>query len=182
MGNPQGGRLTGYTSLELQEDPAAPGHFVVGLSETLDPTRTEFVVHEVASVVEGILEDSTKRIADMDIITPSERSQLSILCPPVDNHPALLHSKIEEASASCPDRTAIQYGPSVTCTYGQLNRRANQVAQFLRSKGLGPGSLVPICLPKSIEAIVAILAVLKAGAVFVPLDPENPPERNNFIV
>lgn len=41
---------------------------------------------------------------------------------------------------------------------------------------------MPICLPKSIEAIVAILAVLKAGAVFVPLDPENPPKRNNFII
>jgi amino acid adenylation domain-containing protein len=173
---------TGYTGLELQEDSAAPGHFVVGLSGTLDPTRTEFLVQEVASIMEGILEDSTKRIADMDIITPPERSHLNRLSPPAGHHPALLHSKFEEVSASCPDRTAIQYGPSVSCTYGQLDGRANQVARFLRSKGLGPGSLVPICLPKSIEAIVATLAVLKAGAAFVPLDPDNPPERNNFIV
>lgn len=173
---------TGYTGLELQEDPGKPGHFVVGLSGTLDPSRTEFLVREVVLTMEEILQGSTKRIGDMDIITSSERSHLSTLCPPVEHHRALLHSKFEEVAAASPGRMAIQYGPLVSCTYGQLDRRANQVARFLRSKGLGPGSLVPICLPKSIEAIVATLAVLKAGAGFVPLDPDNPPERNNFIV
>ncbi|MEZ4726488.1 MAG: condensation domain-containing protein [Caldilineaceae bacterium] len=70
----------------------------------------------------------------------------------------------------------------VTLTYDELNRRANQLAHYLRARGIGPEVLVGICLPRSPEVVVAILAVLKAGGAYVPLDPSYPPERLAFMV
>lgn len=63
-----------------------------------------------------------------------------------------------------------------------MNARANKLASHLREQGVGPDVLVSICLPKSAEQILCILAILKAGGAFVPLDPDNPAEKNNLIV
>jgi len=63
-------------------------------------------------------------------------------------------------------------------TYAELDRRANQLARFLRSSGLGRGDCVGLLPPHSIETYVALLAILKAGAAYVPLDPEFPPSES----
>ncbi len=67
-------------------------------------------------------------------------------------------------------------------SYRRLNARANQLAHYLRERGVGPEVLVGICLEPSLEMAVAILGVLKAGGVYVPLDPEDPRERLDFFV
>ncbi len=65
-------------------------------------------------------------------------------------------------------------------TYGQLNASANQVAHFLRAKGVGPEILVGLCVKRSVEMVVAMLGILKAGGAYIPLDPNNPTERQLF--
>ena len=67
-------------------------------------------------------------------------------------------------------------------TYGELERRANQLARFLRSRGVRRGDCVGLWLPRSMDAYVALLGILKAGAAYVPLDPEYPAERVGFIL
>src|SRR5581483_8097665 len=67
-------------------------------------------------------------------------------------------------------------------TYDRLNRRANQLAHALQALGVGPESRVGLCLPRSLEAVIAILAVLKAGGAYVPLDPGYPQERLTFML
>src|SRR5262249_1424318 len=67
-------------------------------------------------------------------------------------------------------------------SYGELNRRANRLAHYLRSQGIGSESLVGICLDRSIEMVVAIIAILKAGGGYVPIDPATPKERIAFIL
>ena len=67
-------------------------------------------------------------------------------------------------------------------TYGELERRANQLARFLRSRGVRRGDCVGLWLPRSIDVYVALLGILKAGAAYVPLDPEYPAERVGFIL
>ena len=65
-------------------------------------------------------------------------------------------------------------------TYAQLNANANQLAHFLRAKGVGPEILVGLCVKRSVEMVVAMLGILKAGGAYIPLDPNNPTERQSF--
>src|SRR6185312_6758474 len=86
----------------------------------------------------------------------------------------LIHWLFEEQVERTPDVTAIVYeGHSLT--YTELNRRANQLARHLRSKGVGPDRLVGICVERSAEMVIGLLGILKAGGAYVPLDPSYPP-------
>ena len=67
-------------------------------------------------------------------------------------------------------------------TYGELNCRANQLAHYLRSLGVGADVLVGLCVERSIEMLVGLLGILKAGGAYVPLDPEYPTERLSFML
>src|SRR5580704_7037152 len=75
-----------------------------------------------------------------------------------------------------PGDAAVVFG-SRTVTYGELDTQANQVARYLRKRGIKRGAAVAILLPRSIEAYAAILGILKAGGAYVPIDPEYPAER-----
>jgi len=67
-------------------------------------------------------------------------------------------------------------------TYGELNERANQVAQYLRGKGVGPDQLVALCMERGIEMVASLLGILKAGGAYVPLDPAYPRERLAYML
>src|SRR4029077_3017091 len=67
-------------------------------------------------------------------------------------------------------------------SYGELNARANQVAHYLRERGVGPEVKVGICIERSVEMVVGILGILKAGGAYVPLDPNYPVERRRYMV
>ncbi|MGE7391198.1 amino acid adenylation domain-containing protein [Streptomyces sp. NPDC004126] len=87
----------------------------------------------------------------------------------------------EERAARDPQAIAVVCGGE-TLDYGDLNARANRLARLLNSHGAGPGSLVALSLPRSVDLVVALLAVTKAGAAFLPIDPAHPEERNTRIV
>jgi non-ribosomal peptide synthetase-like protein len=93
----------------------------------------------------------------------------------------LLHEIFEEQAARTPENIAVIDGPR-QATYRQLEARSNQLARFLRSRGIGRGSIVGILIGRSIDAYVSILACLKAGAAYVPLDPDYPADRIEFIL
>jgi amino acid adenylation domain-containing protein len=86
-----------------------------------------------------------------------------------------------EVCVSQPDATAVEAGP-LRIGYGQLNARADQLAARLTRRGVGPEILVGVCLDRSIDLIVALLAVLKAGGAYVPFDPAYPRERLDFML
>ncbi|MEU7020083.1 amino acid adenylation domain-containing protein [Streptomyces sp. NPDC046203] len=93
-----------------------------------------------------------------------------------------LHAVFEEMAAAHPDRTAVVFG-DLTLTYRQLNERANQLAHYLRAEvSLRPGDLVGLVLDKSDLTITAILAVWKAGAAYLPIDPDHPDDRIAFML
>ncbi|KAK9761467.1 hypothetical protein K7432_013616 [Basidiobolus ranarum] len=93
-----------------------------------------------------------------------------------------IHTLFEEQVLRSPNNIALQFEHSEFATYSELNIRANRLSHFLIAAGVGVESLVPLCFDKSIEMVVAMLAVNKAGGAYVPLDPANPNERNHFII
>ncbi|KAK9763654.1 hypothetical protein K7432_009456 [Basidiobolus ranarum] len=93
-----------------------------------------------------------------------------------------IHHFIEEQVKSTPDNIALQFEDKESVTYAEMNKRANILAHSLIQLGVQPDDLVPLCIEKSTNMVVAILAVLKAGAAYVPLDPEYPKERIDFIL
>lgn len=92
-----------------------------------------------------------------------------------------VHRLVEAVAARMPAAPAVTDGESVL-TYGELNARANQLAHLLRQRAPGPAPRIGLCLERSAELIVAMLGVLKAGAAYVPLDPELPVERLAFML
>ncbi|WP_234790168.1 AMP-binding protein, partial [Pseudomonas amygdali] len=87
----------------------------------------------------------------------------------------------ELCAARTPDALAVECGTEVL-TYDELNSRANRLAHHLITLGVRPDARVAVCLPKSPDLIIALLAILKAGGAYVPLDPAYPNERLHYML
>src|SRR5439155_15167309 len=95
--------------------------------------------------------------------------------------PHVLHAIFEAQADARPEAVAIVFGGEET-TYANLESRANRLARHLRRRGVGPGSMVAMLLPRSPDAYAALLGILKAGAAYVPIDPEYPVDRVAYIL
>lgn len=115
----------------------------------------------------------------LSILPEEEREQVVRLFNETEAAPhrdELLHELLEEQVSRAPDAVAVIHeGASIT--YDELNKQANRLGRFLRAAGVEPHDLVAVCIERSIDMIVGMLGVLKAGAAYVPLDPSNPRER-----
>jgi amino acid adenylation domain-containing protein len=92
-----------------------------------------------------------------------------------------VHSLFREQAARRPDAIAVQDGEACL-TYRELDERANQLAHYLRERGVQPDQPVAVCMDRSIEFVIAVLAILKAGGAYVPFSPDLPPRRIQFII
>ncbi|HZI20304.1 MAG TPA: amino acid adenylation domain-containing protein [Pyrinomonadaceae bacterium] len=120
-----------------------------------------------------------------DPLSAAERSQLLFewnrTATPYEQRGQSIHRLVEEQAARTPDATALVYGSSAL-TYAELDRRANRLARRLRELGVGREARVGVMLERSFELVVSLLAVLKAGGAYLPLDPQYPPERLSFML
>ena len=92
-----------------------------------------------------------------------------------------IHGRFEAQAERTPDAIALTLGER-RLTYRELNQRANQLAHHLRKRGVGPDVFVGICADRTIELVVGLLGILKAGGTYVPIDPQYPPERRAFML
>jgi amino acid adenylation domain-containing protein len=118
-------------------------------------------------------------IADLKMLSQDERAHIlrRFNPAPLGLPPAqVIHQLIAAQALRCPEARAVVVEDQ-ELTYGELNRRANQLAHFLQSKGVGPEVLVGLCLERSVELLVGMLGILKAGGAYLPLDPALPAER-----
>ena len=92
-----------------------------------------------------------------------------------------LEQLIEEQAAARPEAVAVVC-EGEQLTYRELNRRANQLARYLRQRGVGAEVLVGVCLERSLDQVIALVGILKAGGAYVPLDPEAPGERIQYVM
>lgn len=92
-----------------------------------------------------------------------------------------LHELIDDVCARTPDKIAVLAGDD-TLTYAELKTRSNELANYLRSQGIGPGDLVGLCCDRVVETPVLLIGIMKSGAAYVPLDPEYPVDRLRYMV
>jgi amino acid adenylation domain-containing protein len=144
----------------------------------------ERMIGHLRTLMESLPACSKKRVGDLPMLTSVEiESFLMRWNGPQASVPQFrcLHQRFEEHAERTPDAIA------VTCegqqlTYSELNRQANQIAHDLTAKGVGPEVVVGICTDRSIPMIVGVLAILKAGGVYLPLDPDYPQARLEFML
>jgi nonribosomal peptide synthetase protein BlmX len=132
-----------------------------------------------ARVLEAIAADPGARYETYPLLSPGERAQVVERWGRSREAPATagtLHGLVERQARAHPDRVALHDGDR-TLSYRALDERANRLAHALRARGAGPEVTVGVLAEPSCDAIVAILAVLKAGSAYVPLDPGQPPAR-----
>lgn len=125
-----------------------------------------------------------KSISDLSILSAEERSaalSLSIRHTGSSVQNKLLHEMFEEQAMRSPESTAILF-QETSLTYCELNQKANQLGRYLRSFIQSPGDRVAICLDRSVEMIVGLLAILKAGGAYVPLDPHYPADHLSYMI
>ncbi len=145
-------------------------------------TITRMIQH-LQVLLAAVVENSSLTISEIPILTPQEQHQILVEWnqTQVDYPQKWLHQLFEEQVQHTPDNIAVCY-PEQTLTYEELNTKANQLAHLLRTLGIGCESLVGIYLERSPELIIALLAVLKAGGAYIPLDSKLPPERLAYML
>ncbi|UKO96132.1 amino acid adenylation domain-containing protein [Nostoc sp. UHCC 0870] len=136
------------------------------------------------TLLTGIAANIQQYISQLSLLSATEEEQLILL----ENHQKTdainykcIHILFEEQVEKTPDAVALVYKQQ-NLTYRELNNRANQLAHYLRSLGVKPEVRVGICVERSLEMVIGILAILKAGGAYVPLDPAYPSERLAFML
>ena len=136
------------------------------------------------TLLEGIVAYPQTRLSDLPLLTAVElHQQLVEWNDTSTNFPVdvCIHQLFETQVERSPDAIAVVYEDE-QLTYRELNARANQLAHHLRSLGVQPEVLVGICVERSLDMIIGLLGILKAGGIYVPLDPTYPQERLSFIL
>lgn len=142
------------------------------------------IADHFVTLIEGAVSNPSERLSNLPILTPTERQQLLI-----ENNDtqatyaqdACIHHLFERQAARTPHATAVVFA-GAQLTYGELNRRANQLARRLQKLGVGPDVPVGICVERSLEMVIGLLGVLKAGGAYLPMDPFFPRDRLAFML
>lgn len=146
-------------------------------------------MESLAAALAAVLEDAaalpSTRLARLRLVDAAESGAIaaSFNCTRADfsASPFLLHKRFAIQVEQTPNAEAVRSG-SESLTYQEFDRRTNQVANWLKTHGVGPETLVGICLDRSIEMAIAVFGVLKSGGAYVPLDPDYPRERLEFML
>jgi len=159
------------------------GRFVYNTDLFEDATIARMIGH-METLLEGIVANPEQQIEKLPLLKEDERRTLLVdwnatqVAYPED---VCLHQLIEEQVARTPQAIAVSFEQE-RLTYRELNKRANQLAHRLRELGVGPDVLVAVCMHRSLELVVGLLAILKAGGAYVPVDPDYPQDRITFML
>ena len=149
-----------------------------------DDESIDRMLGHLQTLLVAVIADPEQRVSDVAMLGAAEKQQLLSLCNSTKcdyETDACLHELFEQQAKRTPDAVAVVVEER-HLTYRELNYRANHVAREIRALGVGRGSLVGLCVERSLEMIVGILGVLKAGGAYVPLDPIYPKDRLAFMM
>jgi amino acid adenylation domain-containing protein len=157
-------------------------------TDLFDQATIERMLGHFHTLLEAIVAKPEQRLSKVELLTKAERQQLLVDWNGTErNYPRgrCIQELIEEQVERTPDAVAVvitSKGSVQRLTYRELNARANQLAHYLRRQGVGPEVLAGLCVERSLEMIIGLLGILKAGAAYVPLDLSYPKKRLAFIL
>ncbi len=151
--------------------------------DLFDATTIARMAIHYQTLLSGIVVAPQRPIAELPLLSAAELAQLELWNATATAAPKTqgLHELIDAQVRRSPQAPAVVFEGS-SLTYQELDQRANQLARYLGRMGVGPETLVGVCLERSLELVVALLAILKAGGVYVPLDPAYPVARLRFML
>jgi amino acid adenylation domain-containing protein len=153
-------------------------------TDLFEADSIERMAGHLINVLEYVLENPDEQLAAFSFLSQNERELIlekwndtsrewSEILP--------LHGRFERQVQETPDSTAVVFRDA-SLTYKELDRRANFIARLLQSQGVGRGSIVGICLPRSLEMVMGLLGILKAGAAYMPFEPDFPEARVAYML
>ncbi len=152
-------------------------------TELFDRATVEGLLNRWVRLLEQVTADPSLRLGQVELLSGDERETLLTgWSGTAAEVPAVtLAEEFTAHARRTPDAPALAAGDR-TVTYAELDARANRLAHWLRAQGVGPEKLVGVLLPRSAEMVVAVLAVHKAGGAYIPVDPEYPQERRDYML
>ncbi|MDB9541878.1 amino acid adenylation domain-containing protein, partial [Microcystis aeruginosa CS-1036] len=168
----------------LWDAPEGLGGFCSYNRDLFDAETIVRLMNHFKTLLAAIVENPRQSVASLPLLTPEEEYQLLEEWNETKadySYNKCIHQLIEEQAARTPDGVAVVF-ENQQLTYAELNSRANQLAHYLRSLGVETEVIVGLCVERSLDMIVALIAILKAGAAYLPLDPEYPQERLQFML
>ena len=197
---PRGLKLSGAGVEALMESEAQTARFdltvaitdagseLVGLvnysRELFEAETIERLMSHYLNLLKGIVEYGDRPISELSLLSDQEREQIVVAWNETGNpypNNRRIHELILEQAERTPERIAL-IGAGQQVSYRALDRRANQLGRYLQALGVGQEVVVGLCLERSVEMVVGVLGVLKAGAAYLPLDPEYPLERLSYML
>ncbi|MET7305437.1 amino acid adenylation domain-containing protein, partial [Embleya sp. NPDC005575] len=158
---------------------------IVYTTDLFDRTTMDHLVGHFSTLLAAASTRPDARLSDLDPLDPAERRRILVEWnDTATDYPdtATIHRLFEERAELSPEAVAVTCG-SDTLTYRELNERANRLAHHLRAHhDIAPDTPVGVCLDRSPEMVWALLGILKAGAAYVPLDPDHPADRLAYLV
>jgi hypothetical protein len=151
-------------------------------TELFDHSTAQSLVDRYVRVLRQVVADPSTRLGRVEVLTTAEQDRLTRLndtAAPVPD--ATVPELVAAQAARTPDATAVVSGPT-ELSYRELDARAGRLAAVLRERGVGPDALVAVALPRSADLVVALLAVLKAGGAYLPVDPGYPAARVDLLL
>jgi len=171
-------------SVFLSETPEGVGGRVEYNTDLFDAVTIERMTGHYCVLLEAALASPELPASQLPLLTQSEANQILMEWNATQtdfSHDLCLHQWIEQQAQRSPDAVAVVMGGE-QISYRALDERSSQLAHYLRARGVGTETLVGVYLERSINIVVALLGVLKAGAAYIPLDPAYPAERIGFIL
>ena len=171
-------------TMELIEEPEGLASSIEYNTDLFDTDTVERMAGHFQALLQGIVSNPDARLSELPLLTEPERHRLLVEWNATQtDYPRdkCIHELLEEQVERTPDAVALFFEDQ-RLTYRELNRRANQLAHYLRRLGVGREVLVGICMERSLEMVVGLLGILKAGGAYVPLDPAYPKDRLAFMV
>ena len=170
-------------SMEMWEENDGVNGLVEYNTDLFDQETITRIIEHFKVLLQGIVVNPDTPIQHLPLLTDGELEQIrawnGTAVP--EYQPATFNERFDALVAAQPLALAVQH-VNATLTYQQLNEKANQIARKLQSLGAEPGKLVGICMPRSLDLIVGIIGILKSGAGYVPIDPEYPFERKEYML